>query len=293
MAGEGHMLRVAREEKKWSYLDAEEITKISVRYIKALEEEKYEILPGTTYAKGYLRTYAKHLGLNSDEIIDLFKASATPEPDPIYDLSETTGKTRPSWFRPLLIGSMAVLTVVLIIVIASLNRSANRPVNPADLPGLPSAPQTDLAPQQASPSEPVVVDNDREPPVDNSADNPAETPGETAAETPPDGLSSEEIPGNSDGDAQNNAAVAEGLTALLAFTQDCWMLIRIDDESEFQEVFSAGATRELKALNKIEFVSIGNANGLAVTLNGKALPSFADEGRIINNVVLTQDTLNN
>ena len=36
--------------------------KLHVRYIQALEEEDYEILPGTTYVKGYLRTYAKQLG---------------------------------------------------------------------------------------------------------------------------------------------------------------------------------------------------------------------------------------
>jgi len=95
MAGEGQMLRSAREEKQWSFIDTEETTKIRVRYIQALEEENYGILPGATYVKGYLRTYAKQLGLDSDEIIALYNDSIIPEVKPVLESSHRLERARP------------------------------------------------------------------------------------------------------------------------------------------------------------------------------------------------------
>jgi cytoskeleton protein RodZ len=249
MAGEGQMLQAAREQKQWSYEYTEEVTKIRIRYIKALEEEKYEILPGITYTKGYLRTYAKHLGLNPDEIIALYNSSATAESIPVDESLDNVVKTRPPWLVPAILGGLAVLAVVLVIAIASLSgEKAETTYSP---PALPTVPETEVVTQ--TPSPPVVTD-----PEPEEAIEPTE----------------------------------EGLTAQLVFTRDCWMEIRIDGQPSFQELFRAGTTKELKAINKIEFVRIGNAAGLSVTLNGKKLPSFQDGNKVvINNVVLTKDTL--
>ena len=248
MAGEGQMLQAAREEKQWSYTQTEDITKIRVRYIKALEEEKYEILPGTTYVKGYLRTYAKQLGLNSDEIMALYNASAAPEPIPVLESPDILVKVRPRWVRPAILGSMAFLAIVLVIVIAS-NQPKSKLADSTYAPAaLPSAPQADK--NTPAPIAPVV------PNPANVAANPQ-----------------------------------EGLTAQLVFTQDCWIEVRVDGQPPFQGLFHAGATKELKGTSKIELVRIGNAAGLSGTLNGKTLPSFGDGAKVINNVVLTQDTL--
>ena len=249
MAGEGQMLKAAREEKQWSYTYTEEVTKIRVRYIQALEEEKYEILPGTTYAKGYLRTYAKQLGLHPDEIIALYNSSTTPEPIPVLESPDILVKVRPIWVRPAFLGGMAVLAIVLLIAIAALSQSGNKNINSPFVPAvLPSAPKTEAA--KPSPSVPVVP-----------------TPANAVVTT------------------------QEGLTAQLVFTQDCWLEVRIDGQSPFQEYFYAGTSKEVKGTNKIELVRIGNAAGLSVTLNGKTLPSFGEKGQLVKNVVLTQDTL--
>lgn len=155
MAGEGQMLQAAREEKQWSYADTEEITKISIRYIQALEEEKYEILPGATYVKGYLRTYAKQLGLNSDEIIALYNSSASSELIPTLESPSTLVKVRPPWLRPAIIGSISGLAIVLIITVVVLSQSGNRPVDsPYDPSALPTAPQ--IEPATPAPSVPKV-----------------------------------------------------------------------------------------------------------------------------------------
>ena len=249
MAGEGQMLQAAREEKQWSFTYTEEITKIRVRYVRALEEEKYEVLPGTTYVKGYLRTYAKQLGLNPDEIIALYNSSATPEPIPVLGSPNRLVKVRPLWVRPALIGSMAVLAIVLVITIA-LSQSGKKIVDPPYVPAaLPKAPQTEVT--TPSPSVPVVP-------------NPENVV----------------------------ATTQEGLTAQLVFTQPCWIEIRVDGQPLFQGTFTAGTSKEVKGTNKIELVTVGNAGGLSVTLNGKALPSLGKAGEVIRNVVLTKDNLN-
>ncbi|MHB8076164.1 helix-turn-helix domain-containing protein [Desulfosporosinus fructosivorans] len=249
MAGEGQMLQAAREEKKWSFTYTEEITKIRVRYIQALEEEKYDILPGTTYVKGYLRTYAKQLGLNSDEIIDLYNASAKPEAINVFETPSKYVKVRPLWVRPAIIASMAVLAIVLLIAIKAFSQSGNK-LDPPYVPAaLPSAPQTEQT--TPPPNTPVVTD-----------------PTNVVANT------------------------QEGLTAQLVFTQPCWIEVRVDGQPALQGTFTAGTTKEVKATSKIELVSVGNAGGLSITLNGKALPSLGKAGQVLRNVVLTKENLN-
>jgi cytoskeletal protein RodZ len=70
----GPALREARERKGLSYGDVEQDTKIRARYIKALEDEHFGVLPGTTYTKGFLRAYADYLGLDGHLFIDEFNS---------------------------------------------------------------------------------------------------------------------------------------------------------------------------------------------------------------------------
>jgi cytoskeletal protein RodZ len=70
----GSALREARERKGLSFPQVEEDTKIRARYIRALEEEAFGILPGATYTKGFLRAYADYLGLDGHLFIDEFNS---------------------------------------------------------------------------------------------------------------------------------------------------------------------------------------------------------------------------
>lgn len=257
MAGEGQMLRAAREDKKWSLISTEETTKISVRYIKALEEENYGLLPGETYVKGYLRTYAKQLGLNSDEIIELYKSSIISEAGPIFEPSPKLRKFRPIWVRPAMIGIVAVLTIVLVIEIVGLSHSGKKLVDSSYVPAaLPSPPQTEAV--KPLPSVPK-----------------AETATPVPQTTPPN----------------VEVASTDGLTAQLVFTQPCWIEVKVDGQPPFQAMYGAGTSKEVKGTSKIELVSVGNAGGLSVTLNGKPYPSLGTAGQVVHNVTLTPDTL--
>jgi cytoskeleton protein RodZ len=68
--GVGNKLRAARTRRKLSLQDAEEATKIRARYLGALEDEDWELLPGDTYARAFIRTYAALLGLDGDRLAE-------------------------------------------------------------------------------------------------------------------------------------------------------------------------------------------------------------------------------
>lgn len=80
MAGElpgamriGDVLREARERAGLDLRDASDETKIRLRYLSALEDERWEDLPSPAYAKGFLRTYAQLLGLDGDALTDEYR----------------------------------------------------------------------------------------------------------------------------------------------------------------------------------------------------------------------------
>jgi cytoskeletal protein RodZ len=70
----GRSLREARERRRASYSQVEQDTKIRSRYIRALEDEEFSVLPGPTYTKGFLRAYAEYLGLDGQLFIDEFNS---------------------------------------------------------------------------------------------------------------------------------------------------------------------------------------------------------------------------
>lgn len=65
----GDKFRNAREKKELSLDDVSNVTKISARMLRAIEEEHFDDLPGGVFNKGFIRAYAKHLGLDAEEAI--------------------------------------------------------------------------------------------------------------------------------------------------------------------------------------------------------------------------------
>jgi hypothetical protein len=70
----GNSLREARVRRGIELPQAEQATKIRSKYLRALEEEHFELLPAETYVKGFLRTYADYLGLDGQLYVDEFNS---------------------------------------------------------------------------------------------------------------------------------------------------------------------------------------------------------------------------
>lgn len=83
MGSFGERLRREREMRGVSLDDIAEATKIGTRLLRALEEEHFELLPGGIFNKGFVRAYAKYLGLSEDELVaDYLQAAGESTPDP-------------------------------------------------------------------------------------------------------------------------------------------------------------------------------------------------------------------
>ncbi len=65
----GDKFRKARERKELSFDDVSNVIKISPRMLRAIEEENFDQLPGGVFNKGFIRSYAKHIGLDPEESV--------------------------------------------------------------------------------------------------------------------------------------------------------------------------------------------------------------------------------
>ncbi|MGE5597113.1 MAG: helix-turn-helix domain-containing protein [Hyphomicrobiales bacterium] len=105
MAELGSALVRAREAKGLTLEDAERDTRISRRYLQALETEQFNIIPAPVYARGFLRSYSQYLGLDPQEMLALFpREHEYPEQSSSQKASRENpipaqSASRPSWRR--------------------------------------------------------------------------------------------------------------------------------------------------------------------------------------------------
>jgi len=74
MADIGSLLRETRIRNKIDITTVEDATKIRAKYLRALENEEWSLLPGPTYVKTFLRTYAQYLGLDPHLLVEEYSA---------------------------------------------------------------------------------------------------------------------------------------------------------------------------------------------------------------------------
>lgn len=105
----GSLLARAREARGLTLEDAERDTRISRRYLQALEAEQFEVIPAPVYARGFLRSYSQYLGLDPAEALAMFpreedaeyqraaEASAGPQRASKDSPVSPVSAARPSW----------------------------------------------------------------------------------------------------------------------------------------------------------------------------------------------------
>src|SRR4051812_8812650 len=74
----GERLREARMRQKIDIAEVEAATKIRAKYLRALENEEFGLLPGTTFVKTFMRTYAEYLGLDAQLLIEEYRVDYEP-----------------------------------------------------------------------------------------------------------------------------------------------------------------------------------------------------------------------
>ena len=91
----GEWLRRQREAREIGLREIADRTKISLRYLEAMEANRFDLLPAPVFAKGFLREYARYVGLSPDEVVNHY-LSAFPLPGD----AEEEGRSRPRTSRP-------------------------------------------------------------------------------------------------------------------------------------------------------------------------------------------------
>ena len=74
----GDTLREARMRQKIDITEIEAKTKIRAKYLRAMENEEFDLLPGSTFAKSFLRTYADALGLDAHRLVEEYRSQYEP-----------------------------------------------------------------------------------------------------------------------------------------------------------------------------------------------------------------------
>ena len=117
----GTWLRRQREAREICLREIAERTKISMRYLQAMEEDRFEILPAPVFAKGFLREYARYVGLSPDDVVNHYLSVQQPQAS--VEGGDSRGERRalgswPQWL-PLVLGIALLLGLAALLALLS------------------------------------------------------------------------------------------------------------------------------------------------------------------------------
>lgn len=118
----GDTLRESRIGAGVDVQQVEDATKIRAKYLRALENEEFDLLPGPAYVKSFLRTYSNHLGVDGRHLVDVYRAEYEPSDpldQPIFPThQDRVDRTGPRWGRIALV--IVVIAAVALLAIGLL-----------------------------------------------------------------------------------------------------------------------------------------------------------------------------
>jgi cytoskeleton protein RodZ len=269
----GARLKREREQRKMTLDDISVSTKIGTRFLAALEEERFDQLPGGIFNKGFVRAYARHLGIDENQAIADFVAASAPslpetppeEPPVLAAMAvrvpESKRKSRGNDGIPWGIVAVVLLILAFGFALWGFHSREKRVPSVKVPPPVPTESST-TGLQKAAP-EPVPATS-----------QPAAAP---ALQSPPG-------PSVSAPEAAPPAVVTAETTAgafqlLIQAREDSWVSITADGKQIFQDTLTAPAEKSVEARNQI-VIKTGNAGALDISFNGKKLASQGGYNRV-------------
>lgn len=279
----GGFLQQARERQGLSWDQVAARTRIQPRHLQALEEEDFEKLPAKVFTKGFVRSYARALGLDENEAVQLFLVSsgsfyerAEPEQQHVHITLETAHRSRFSWN----------LIAVLIIFIGGalfflLPEQQELPIIPLEsetplpLNTTPSKEFDQVFPEPPAGPSPEAPIAKIEPPHSPPPSLPADSSGFQMQSS---GLPVS-TPAEKSGDPEG-ALVLE-----IEATQLTWVVVQSDDQAPHEALLQPGQRVTWKAKNQY-VITLGNAAGVMIRLNGESQGPFGKPGEVVRNIIL-------
>lgn len=311
----GPLLKNRREEMGLTCVQISEQIKVRPRYLEALENEDWNRLPAPTFVKGFIRSYARALGLSEEGLVSLYQEIVPHREHPLSTKSiQPTTRRRKAPFY---------LIVVLALLVGALSVyhwmetpgskhtgqedwAQNNATHPGDndaddvtkVADIPSE-ITKSGPDEATP-EPMRLETDkglRQGRTVPTEDSTANGGGDTSIEVP---LKTAEGPSpEPTEDPSRTETTAEDTTSVLNSTREpsrnadrpalklkatvkerTWIRVTIDDKKPKEYILDPGSAPEWGA-DSIFDLLIGNAGGIDLEYNGKKMQNLGKQGQVI------------
>ena len=268
----GH-LRALREARGGSLEDMARSTRVGIRHLEALEEERLADLPSPVFVRGFIRAYCGFLREGPEEALAFYEALAGERA--AMQAASAPPRPRTTWAPSSVLVGLAllvILAIALIVVNLTVKRTGGTSVA---APAMDVSAATPIPPPTPPAAAPVAVhvETPRAAPAPApAAAPPVSTPAATPAPTPAPAVA-------------RNAAGPQRL--VIRAVDATWIRVQPDEGRATEELLPAGASREWSAERRF-LVTIGNAGGVEVALNGKVLPPLGPKGTVIQRLELPQ-----
>ena len=269
LASFGEELRREREIRGISLKEIADTTKISKRFLEAIERNDHKTLPAPVFTRGFVREYARYLGLNSEEMVNRYNFGAvgddrieqsghlerltTPQAPPVPRKKAQPISIPPPYAR---VDRNVYILLIIIVALAGVSywalkhRRESRATNDEHL----TVETRAVAAPALTPVAPLQM--------------------ATATAT-----------------TQPRPGGPEKLLLSLEVKRSSFVVLEADGETVINDELPRGYHRTLEAKDRFRFRTIGNAAGITLTLNDKPVPSLGRERQVLHDVVLDRDFL--
>jgi cytoskeleton protein RodZ len=270
LASFGEELRREREIRGISLKEIADATKISKRFLDAIERNDHKTLPAPVFTRGFVREYARYLGLNADEMVNRYNFAAvgddrieqsahldrltTPQAPPVPRKKAAPKGIPPPYAR---VDRNVYILLIVVIALAGVSYWALKHRRET------RANEERIAAETKAAAVPVPV----------AAPPPAPVQTASTSTQPP------------------AAAVPAKLILNLNVTETSWITLEADGERMINDRLRRGFHRTVEAKDAFRFKTIGNAAGITLTLNDVPVPSLGDDGQVLHDVVLDRAAL--
>lgn len=260
----GEVLRAEREKQGLSVKDIEKGTSIRALYIQAIEDGNYSVLPGEVYLKGFIRNYASFLGLDPQNMMELYRQNQSPQsavpqapaaapaaPAPAAPAPKPTASTPTpprNDRKPEKSGGSSTKWVVIGLVVLLIGGGAWAAMEfLGQTPEQPKVPQT--TPKTTQPA-----------PVPAPTPTPTPVPAPVTPQKPP--------------------TQAKPIVLVAKYTAECWTRVVADGKEVYEGIPKMGETLTWNADKEVT-IHVGNAAGVDLTYNGQPQAKLGGDGDVI------------
>lgn len=256
----GQELKRLREERGINLHQIADATHIGVRFLQAIENDSYDILPGGIFNRAFVRKFAKYVGLDEEQALALYERQ----------LEEMGGEESPrasylraDEFEEKQPGNSWLLSGIMFLLLCAGAWAAAQYFKGQQQHNANNGGALTLSSPTPEPSPTPTPDTSAAPAAPEASPATTTTP-------PPNGL----------------------LIQLTATTSECWISVKPDGLNTEQALLQAGETKEFTANEKV-LMNLGNYPALSIKVNGRPLnPDKLAPNRtsvIVKNVVITKD----